>query len=184
MDFREVFNMIIQTNKNANVKLSEINIFACAPCMGKTTLENIDNRFVDMDKMKSMYKYDLPYENHEETKGIANKTVVNLDSFEYIKEKTFELLSQKKKLLFTPKPENTQFLTENKLPYCLVFFHPDRLPELIKKMKDRGNPEEFIKMFTYETQLEYFNNHNTDERPTFKVELQAGEHIADIFNLF
>ncbi len=176
--------MIIRKNTKRDIKLCGVQVFVCAPCLGKTTLANLNPQFVDMDKLKSLYKYGHSVENHEATKGSGKRVVVNHDSFEYIQRKTFELLGEGKKLLFNAKPEFREFIYKSEIPYCLVYFHPDRLSEITDKMRNRGNNEEFISGFTYKTQMEYYTIHENCIEPAFKVVLEANEHVADILDLF
>ncbi len=171
--------MVIEKNPNTALSLMQIRLFLVAPCLGKTTLASQDARFVDMDQMKSIYKYGGTAALQETTKG-TTKTVLREDSFSYIQQQTALLLSQDKVLLFNAKPIFAAFLTASDLPYCLVYFHPDRLPELIEKMKNRGNPPAFGNTFTAETQWHYYRQHQANTRPAFKVELQQNEHLAHL----
>ncbi len=176
--------MIISRNKETNIKLYDIKVYICAPCLGKTTLAKMDLKFVDMDKLKSMHKYGINEINHEKTKGLKNKPIINHDSVSYIHQKTEEFMHEDKILLFNSKEENIRYFTDENIPFCLVYFHPDRLYELKEKMIERGNNDTFISGFTDETQLEYYNIHRDDKRPSYKIELQSNEYLADIFYFF
>ena len=39
------------------MELKNIRVFVCVPGVGKTYLQKMDNRFVDMDAKRALYKY-------------------------------------------------------------------------------------------------------------------------------
>ncbi len=47
-------------------------------------------------------------------------------------------------------------------------------------MHDRGNTKAFTNGFTHETQLAYFEEHEKDTQPAFKIILDSGEHLEDM----
>lgn len=166
------------------LNFEDIRAFVCVPAVGKTYLCEHNDNFVDMDELKARYKYaqeDVPTSEIEWLKGNRG-SAVRKDSVDYIKSKTLELLkTTNKKLLFAPNPDIVNLLTNNNIPYCLVFHSKDCLDEIEQRMKARGNQENFIRAMLDPIDQFYENSIN-DTRPCTKIELQSGEFLSDIFD--
>ena len=160
----------------------DIKLFVCVPAVGKSYLEMSDDRFVDLDRLKGMYKYgypeDMTYEAFEATKANRGKIVHN-DTIEYIKKRTYEEMAKEKYLLYAPNSEVVDMIVEEKLPYCLVYVAKDGIDLLEKRMKDRGNIDKFIKSMM-QIGYQMYEIHQNDPRPTCKIELKAGEYLSDV----
>ena len=167
------------------MELKDIRVFVCVPGVGKTTLAEMDNRFVDLDSLKAEYKYGLTKLNKnffEANKGNRGK-VVHADANQYI-EKTFLKYYKEtnKILLFAPNPAIVNMIVSYNIPYCLVYHSKDKetVEEIRKRMRDRGNKENFINSMTSDEIMDkFYYNSITDTRPLFKIELFKGEYLSD-----
>lgn len=169
------------------MNMKDIRVFVCVPGVGKSWLCSHDSRFVDMDMLKARYKYaqeDLSDREIEELKGNRGEAV-RLDSTEYIKNLTFNLLSSTTKiLLFAPNPQIVNMIYENNIPYVLVYHSKDCVDEIEQRMRNRGNQENFIRSMIDPIDTFYSNSVN-DKRPAFKIELFKGEYLSDkLFEIF
>lgn len=160
----------------------DIRIFVCVPAVGKSYLEMNDSHFIDMDRLKGMYKYgypeDMTYKEFEATKS-NREPVVHSDTTEYIRRRTHEEIKNGKYFLFAPNPAIVDMINEEKLPYCMVYASLDSIEFLAKRMKERGNIEKFISEMT-KVAYEKYKFHKNDPRPTFKIELRKGEYLSDV----
>lgn len=164
------------------MELKNIRVFVCVPGAGKSFLAKNDDRFVDMDWLKAKYKYNLPelsYEEMERSKG-GHREVVNHNSIGYIEEKMRELLDKTDKVLFfAPNPDVVDMICKNHIPYCFIYFSHDCKEEIVRRLRQRGNSEEFIERMIGPFE-EFYKSNVEDERPAFKIELKKGEYIADV----
>lgn len=94
-----------------------------------------------------------------------------------IKNDKIILLSYNKDLL--------DYVITNNLKYCLVYPNINCREEYIKRMKSRGNPNNFIEAMTNENIWNYYYNENkNDKKPHFKIELNSGQYLSDIKQKF
>ena len=163
------------------MELKDIRVFVCVPGVGKTWLEENDNRFVDMDKLKAKYKYgfeNIDDKQIEWLKGNRGKPVNN-DEVEYMEKQTKKLLATTDKiLLFAPNPKIVDMIYKNNIPYCLVYHSKDCVKEIEQRMRNRGNQENFIRSMLDPIDT-FYKQSVTDTRPTFKIELFGGEYLSD-----
>ena len=165
------------------MELKDIRVFVCVPGVGKTHLSTIDDRFVDLDNEKAMYKYgyspDIPLKEFESYKGNRDKSKARKDSNEYMKHRFEYYLNETDKvLLFAPNPEMVEMIYNSKTPYCLVYHSKSCVEEIRQRMRNRGNTESFINSMLDPIDYFYSNSVN-DTRPSFKIELFEGEYLSD-----
>lgn len=160
----------------------KIRIFVGVPGIGKTYLCNTDNRFIDFDKIKAMYKYDMFDKDDryiEEMKG-KSKTHKRSEKevVEYISEKIdYYYYKTDKYLLFAPNPEIVQLIYKKGLPYCLVYHSKSCVQEIRQRMRNRGNNESFINSMLDPID-DFYKASCEDKRPSFKIELKEGEYLS------
>ncbi len=164
-------------------QLKDIRVFVCVPGVGKTSLCEQDERFVDMDCIKCRHKYALensPKEVVENLKGHYGNAV-RKDTNEYMEKLTLDMLHNTDKiLLFAPNPKMVEMIYRNNIPYCLVYHTLDCVDEYKDRMRKRGNDEQFIENMLGEGVIyNFYKDSTTDTRPTHKIELQRGEYLAD-----
>lgn len=169
--------------------IKDIRVFICVPGVGKTHLCNMDNRFVDMDNEKAFYKYDFKnlssyeFENKKGNRG----SPINNNSAKYIKNLTFDLLTNTNKiLLYAPNPQIVEMIYDYKIPYCLVYHSLDCISEYKIRMKNRGNTDNFIESMLGDSVIyNFYNASLTDKRPSFKIELKPKQYLSDVLlNIF
>ena len=167
------------------MKIEDIRVFVCVPAVGKTTLEEIDDRFVDFDRLRGEYKYGINSKNKvefESNKGNREEPI-HKDTNEYIEKLLLDYLEKTDKiLLLAPNSEMVDIIVKHNIPYCLVYHSSDRetVEEIRQRMKNRGNKENFIESMTSPENMEKFYMKSvTDTRPTFKIELFKGEYLSD-----
>ncbi len=169
------------------MELKDIRVFVCVPAVGKTYLAKTDNRFVDMDQIKAKYKYGLENATDfefEQNKGNRAKAV-RQNTTEHMKELfDYYLKNTDKILLFAPNPLMVDMIFSSGIPYCLVYHSKDCVDEIRKRMKNRGNQENFIKSMLDPID-DFYNASVLDTRPTFKIELFGGEFLSDkLYEIF
>jgi hypothetical protein len=164
------------------MQIKDLRVFVCVPGVGKNYLASIDDRFIDLDREKAIYKYgfDNTVSNFEleKIKGGHGKAK-NDDSLNYIKNKIREELKAEKILLLAPNPKVVDIINEMQIPYCLIYCGLDAKEDLTKRMKNRGNQDNFISGMM--SSLEKFYKENKeDKRPVAKIELKTGMDLSEI----
>lgn len=167
------------------MELKDVRVFVCVPGVGKTTLEEMDNRFVDFDRLKAEYKYGINSANKrafEASKG-NRAQVVHQDYNEKMESLLLKYINTTNKiLLFAPNPDMVNIIVKHKIPYCLVYHSKDEetVAEIRQRMKNRGNKENYIDSMVSPKIIEgFYKNSVEDTRPLFKIELFKGEYLAD-----
>lgn len=163
------------------MNLSDIRVFVCVPGVGKTYLSKLDNRFVDLDSIKAMYKYgynpnvsDKEFESYKGNRGEAARS----NTTAYMKQQMLHYLNETDKiLLFAPNPQMVEMIVESGTPYCLVYHSKDCVEEIRQRMINRGNQENFINSML-EPIDSFYEASVTDTRPAFKIELFKGDFLA------
>ena len=156
------------------------------PAVGKTYLSKNDSRFIDLDEMKAKYKYnikddDINFEKNKLNRGKA----FHEDSLNYALNILKNEIKSERIVLISFNKEILDFVINNKIKYCLVFPSLDSREEYIKRMRKRGNNEEFIHAMTNEKDWNFFYERNSsDMKPTHKIELKKGEYLSDIKDKF
>ena len=74
-----------------------------------------------------------------------------------------------------------QELEEQDVPYMLVYPRKDAKDEYEKRYRDRGNTEEFIKIFT--GRWEYWMEELRMYKKAKIVEMKKGEYLSDVINI-
>lgn len=159
-------------------------VIVCGPAIGKTYLAEHDDRFIDLDEIKSDYKYGLENATREEKeRGKLNRgEIVRKDSTEYaikilqkeLKGNHFILISDGNERLF-------KYIKENNIEYCLVYAGIELVDEYIERMKRRGNSSSFIEKITNEEKWKQtYLNYRNDEKAKCKIELKKGQYLEDI----
>ena len=164
------------------MKIKDIKVFVCTPGLGKSYLAEIDNRFVDLDREKAIYKYgfDKTISNAEmeKLKGNYGKARNN-DSIEYIENRIKKELKENKVLLLAPNPKVVEIINNLNVPYCLIYASSNAKKEVKKRLTQRGNKANFINSMVDCTD-EYCKKHREDTRPTFKIEWDGEGYLSDI----
>ena len=169
------------------MKKIKCNIIVCGPAIGKTYLAEQDSRFVDIDAMKTDYKYNLYNASKEEKeKGKLNRgEIVNFDSFQYAIELLKRTMSENRIALLSCNKKIIDFILENKYEYCLVYADKSLSNEYAERMKKRGNDSRFIEQMANQKYWDEFYEKNVnDKNPTYKIKLNAGQYLSDIKELF
>ena len=164
------------------MELKNIRVFVCVPGVGKTYLQKMDNRFVDMDAKRALYKYgETDDSGLEKSKGNRGATV-NKDYNEYmLKEFRRYLKETDKILLFAPNPQMVQMIIDENVPYWLVYHSLDCVEEYKQRMRDRGNLENFIESMLGDEIIKQFHKENvSDTRPAYKIELKQKQYLSDV----
>ena len=169
------------------MKKYNCNIIISGPATGKTYLAQNDERFIDIDGLKAEYKYGLHNQSYEEKeKGKLNRgEVINHDSSRYAIELLNKTIQDNKIALLSNNEKEIENIHKKKIKYCLVFANKNLANEYKERMKKRGNNNKFIEQMTNEKSWEEFYNNNLfDKNPTYKIELQKGQYLSDIKELF
>ena len=163
------------------------NIIVCGPAVGKTYLAEKDNRFIDLDEAKAIYKYGLENLTREEKEsGKLNRgTVVRHDSTNFAINKLLEAIENNKVVLLSYNEKILKYIIDNKIEYCLVYASQDSSEEYKERMAKRGNNSNFIEEMTNEDKWQqfYVSNKN-DSNATYKIELKKGQYLSDIKDVF
>lgn len=161
-------------------------VIVCGPAIGKTYLADHDNRFVDIDGLRAIYKYGLDKNSKEYESGKLNRgKVVKKDYMEYAKNLLIKTIEDGKIALLSYHEDLVNYLIDNKIDYCLVYADLDSREEYIERMKERGNPDNFIYEMTNEDiWKEFHKKDEEDTNPTYKIKLKKGEYLSDIKDYF
>ena len=160
----------------------KVNVIVCGPAVGKTYLAKHDDRFVDLDQERAIYKYNLyGCSDFELEVGKLNRGKVwARDSKEFVIRRLREEMEKGKCVLLSQSAFYIAYLQENTIPYCLVYPGKDLADEYAKRMKDRGNVDTFIQACTgTEVWERSYEENKNDTRPTIKIELKAGQFLSD-----
>lgn len=169
-------------------KSIKCNVIVCGPAIGKTYLAEHDKRFIDLDDMKATYKYGLNnISRKDKENGKLNRgKIVNNDSTEYAIKILEEEIKNGNIVLISNGSKNLlKYITEKNIDYCLVYANINDKDEYIERMKKRGNNDIFIKKMTETKEWKRFYEENrNDIRPKYKIELNSGQYLSDIKNIF
>lgn len=122
------------------------------PGCGKSYLcDKYPEKFVDVDEVRLRCKYFVP-ENItrlelEKTKG-QREFERRAGSEQYVKDLYLKLdnyVFEGKTLIAAPHPEAINYLVSHNIKFAFVFQGHDMKEELIRRMKQRGNPEKTIR---------------------------------------
>ena len=157
---------------------------------GKSYLcDKYPDKFVDVDELRLRCKYFIPEgitrDELESTKG-NRKFERRFNGDDYIKElynRLDEFVKQGKMLICSPHPENIDYLVQNYIKFAFVFQSKDIKDELIERMKNRGNPESFIKqnadMFD-----EFYEKNISENKSVIHYEFGKNEFLENILKKF
>lgn len=169
------------------MKKYKCNVIVCGPATGKTYLAEKDDRFIDVDEMKSDYKYGLYNASREEKeRGKLNRgEIINKDSSKYAIELLKNAIDNNKIALLSYNQKIIEFIIKNKIPYCLVYADKELANEYAERMKKRGNNSKFIEQMTNEKSwYQFYNDNLLDKNPAYKIKLKKGQYLSDIKDLF
>lgn len=169
------------------MKKYNCNIIVCGPGIGKTYLASIDDRFVDIDGRKSAYKYGLENLSIEEREHDKLKRwkALREDSKEYAIKLLEETVKSNRIALISFHEYLINYAIEKEYDYCLVYAGLDLAEEYAKRMRLRGNSEEFVNEMTSKKNWERFYKENsTDSKPKYRIELKKGKYLSDIKDYF
>jgi hypothetical protein len=162
-------------------------VIVCGPAIGKTYLAEHDKRFIDLDQLKSNYKYGLDFstlEDKEKDKGNRGD-IVKHDSTKYAINTLINELKNNKIITLSYSKGILEYLIDNKIKYCLVYPGKDLYKEYSMRMKKRGNSKKFIEEMTNKKEWEQFYISNvSDLSAAYKIELKKGQYLSDIRDMF
>ena len=160
-------------------------VIVCGPAVGKTYLSKNDSRFIDLDKLKAQYKYDIKNEEDFEKNKLNRGNIINDDSFDYALNILKKSIKTEKIILISFNEDLLDYIVKNKIKYCLVYPNINCREEYINRMRYRGNSDNFIKAMTNVCSWEEFYFKNiSDLKPNFKIELNIGQYLSDVKNKF
>ena len=163
----------------------KVNVIVCGPAIGKTYLKEHDDRFIDLDEIKSDYKYG--YENKsrlEKEQGKLNRgKVINEDSTEYVINILEEEIKNNKIILLAHNKKVVDYVIKNNIDYCLVYASLDSADEYAERMKSRGNSDIFIeKMTNKDYWKDFYELAKNNKTAKYKLELKRGEYLSDVID--
>ena len=161
----------------------KVNVIVCGPAVGKTYLAKHDNRFVDLDQERAIYKYNLYGSSDFELEaGKLNRGEVWAhDSKEFVIRRLREEIKKGKCVLLSHSKFYINYLQENNIPYCLVYPGKDLAVEYANRMKKRGNVDKFIQECAgLEIWEKLYEENKNDNKAAIKIELNAGQYLSDI----
>ncbi len=166
-------------------KLKKTKIYVCTPGIGKTYMAQKSDKYIDIDRLRSNYKYgrneNFSIEEHENNKGKQERKIINNDYIDYAKKIINKYLKEDKILLLAPSYDLVDYINEIKEPYCLVYMSLKDNSHMKERLRKRGNQENFIeKNYNDEIAKFYYEENIKDERPTAKVELEKEEYLSDL----
>ena len=167
--------------------MKDCKVIVCGPAIGKTYLAKQDDRFVDLDAEKAIYKYGLEGATEFELEnGKFNRAkIVNFDSNDYIIKRLDEELSKGKIALISFHKKIIDYIHKNNVKYCLVYAGLELAKEYRERMRLRGNCDKFINELTNEEEWKkFYFEHKNNTKPTYKIELKSGEFLSDVVNKF
>ena len=160
------------------------------PCCGKSYLcDKYPNRFIDVDEVRLKCKYFVP-ENISraelESTKFERPFKLRANYDEYTK-KTFERLDEYvkkgKTLIASPHTEAFEYFVSRNIPFAFVYQKDDIKDEIIRRMKQRGNPQimidEIIKMFDL-----YCKMNKEENRSVIHYVFGKDEYLEDIMKKF
>ncbi len=169
------------------MKKYDCKVILCGPGVGKSYLAERDNRFVDVDEIKSKYRYnsfDLTRDEIEKLKH-TNRQTVNKDYIDYSIKLINDAIANNKIVLISFHKEIVDYIRNNNIKYCVVYPSLDSRNEYIKRLRDRGNNEEFIQLMTNKEAWEgFYDKDKNDPYAAYKIELKSGEYLSDIIDKF
>lgn len=169
------------------MKKYKCNIIICGPAIGKTYLAKQDDRFIDIDGMKSDYKYNLHQLTQKEKEyGKLNRgPTINQDSTKYAIELLENTIKENKIALLSYHSKILEYIKKNNYKYCLVYADKNLSKEYATRMKSRGNNQEFINQMTNEKEwLQFYKQNSNDKNATYKIKLTTGQYLSDIKDIF
>lgn len=169
------------------MKKINCNLIVAGPATGKTFLAMHDERFVDLDGLRAQYKYgfkDILELEFERSKGNRGE-VVNKDSKDYIIKKINEVINSSKIGLLSYHDDILKYVEDNNIAYCLVYASLDSRDEYIKRMKNRGNDDDFINAMTdSDIWNDFYKKDVMNDKAVYKIELKPDEYLFDIRSYF
>lgn len=163
------------------------NVILCGPAIGKTYLSEHDDRFIDIDGLRSKYKYDLLNSTYEEFESdkYKEKEIINNDSIDYAINLLNKALKEGKIALISYHKEILAYILKNNIDYCLVYADKSLRMEYEHRMKERGNPDNFVyEMTNKDSWNKFYEDDENDKRPKYKIKLTKGQYLSNIKDYF
>lgn len=142
-------------------ELKKIKVWVCSTSSGKSYLCSLDDRFFDLDA----------YQWH----------VADLGDKDYEKraiEKMYELIKDGKIVLQASHTYFINYLSENNIPFVLLYGKPEMQDEICQRMLHRGSGEDFVQRFGVKV-AEHFYQKTNDTRSTISIEINPKEYVKD-----
>ena len=90
-------------------------VIVCGPAVGKTYLSKNDSRFIDLDKLKAQYKYDIKNEEDFEKNKLNRGNIINDDSFDYALNILKKSIKTEKIILISFNEDLLDYIVKNKI---------------------------------------------------------------------
>ena len=169
--------------KEETVDLNNINVFLCSSGSGKTQLAKANNKYMDLDIIKTRCHYmfdnnitDEEIEILKSTEGLKRNPDYPNNYLNILK----KYIDQGKKILLVPQKLEIDFLQENNIDFCLIFPHPSCQREYEERFLKRGNSREFSKEVSKRLAKLYYENIKIPCKA--KIVLKNGQYLADVLN--
>lgn len=142
-------------------EMKKIPIWVCSTACGKTFVCERDDRFFDLDS----YRGELKTQNKDNR---DNRSLIKMD----------ELLKKGKIIFNASHTYFLNYLKDNKIPFIYMYAKPELEEEYYQRMVNRGNSEEFLKLYGHLIKSSYVERVE-DKFPQFKIEMNSGEFVSD-----
>ncbi len=160
---------------NSNLEIKEIKIIVCSPGLGKTYLSEMNNKFIDIDRLRSNFKYnrDKNYSivEHEKSKGTKRTTLKTKEEvLKYSIDLIKNNIESNKISLIAPNEDLVKTIYKLNIPYAIVFCDKKINNIMMKRLYKRGNSKQFVEeMYGDEISEYYYNKDMEDNRPSYKI---------------
>ena len=167
----------------------EFEAIVATPGCGKSYLCDRYSQFVDVDEERLRCKYIVPEDitraELEATKGKRKfeRRAGHQEYIEALYKKLDKLVEAGKILIAAPHPEAIEYLIQNNIKFCFVYPGKGMKKEVVKRLKERGNPEETVKE-NEELFEKYYESNKKENRSVINYEFGEGEYLEDIIKKF
>ncbi|MGI5842452.1 MAG: hypothetical protein ACOX6H_04105 [Christensenellales bacterium] len=162
----------------------EFDAIVAVPAVGKSYVCDNYQNFIDVDEERLRIKYYIPEgitrAQREATKGSKHweKRPNYAENFE---KRMQELAKTNKIFLAAPHPETIDFFTKNNIKFCFVYTSYECKEELINRMKQRGNSQEFINANANAFD-DYYVKNRQENQSVLHYELKPGQYLLDVLH--
>lgn len=146
----------------------------CYTATGKSTLGKKYSNVIDMES--TIYKYMDSSTEKEADKGLKRERNPEFPENYF---KALEEVKDKYDYILISDNICDSWLKENKIEYWQIYPNKDLKEEYLNRMKNRGNPDEFIE---YQGKLweEWVEGCKQDKFASKHIELQFGQYLEDV----